>query len=327
MSFYKTEAIKEIFPRESIKISNINTPKSNLNSSTNYNSEYKFDKLEQLIDLEKKIHLKNENTLCLSEAKDKFIELDSIFFEKYKEYLITVYKHFSNIFYDSNFSIFMNYNGYLKFMKEIGLVFLNTDKTNKTSNFISTTGKGKESGNYLNDKLKSNLFSLNTLNLLFSKFSNETLTPEKRDSNLNINVFKKNIGRSQSGLAKESNKKLNFKSFIKILLCISNKIFNNKFNTVIIESQKDFNLDKLLCSDSKHMQQYLEMFVCNYIKPCYNDIKTFIEKESYDLMLLENILNDTNIDLFFSKIKPSLYRIFLIYTDGRETIYLDEFSK
>ena len=212
MSFYKTEAIKEIFPKESIKFSNINTPKSSLNSSTNYNSEYKFDKLEKLIDLEKKINLKNENDLCLSETNDKFIELDSIFFEKYKEYLITVYKHFSNIFYDSNFSIFMNYNGYLKFMKDIGLVFLNTDKTNcKSSNFRTAIGKGKESGNYLNDKLKSNLFSLNILNLLFSKFSNETLTPEKRDANLNINVFKKNIGRSQSGLVKESNKKLNFK--------------------------------------------------------------------------------------------------------------------
>jgi hypothetical protein len=318
MSFYKTEAIKDIFPKENFRLFERPTPKQS------YHSE-KLEQLEKLIDFEPNLNsLRNaENKVLPMQSKENIIELETLFFERHREYLITIYKHFSDIFYDNNFSIFMNYNGFLKFMKDINLVYFNAEKICRPSSI--SMRRTKEGGNYLNDKLKSNLFSLNTLNLIFSKFSNETQAPVKRDANLNINIFKK----TSTGVyaSKESNKKINFKSFIKILLLISNKLFNPIYKPIQIDLQKDFNLDKLLLADSKQMMHYLELLVDNYLKPCYNNIKTFIEKESYDLMLLETILNDQNVDIFFTKMKPSLRKIFFIYTDSREEIYLDEFSR
>jgi hypothetical protein len=160
---------------------------------------------------------------------------------------------------------------------------------------------------------------MNTLNLLFSKYTNESSAV---NSKLHVN-------KNKSTSKDFPGKKINFSSFIKILLCIANKLFNSKFNTVCIEAQRDFNLDKLIqsYSDSKQMQEYLDMFICNYIKPCYNEIRTFLERESYDLMLLDKILHDGNVDSFFAKMRPVLYKIFLLYTDGKDYIDLEEFFK
>jgi hypothetical protein len=208
----------------------------------------------------------------------------------------------------------MNYNGFVKFMNDIGLLYLEKSKNITGATKILNSAKNKTT---LNEKLKSNLFSMNTLNLLFSKYTNES-------SAVN-NKLIKNITSSKDF----PGKKINFSSFIKILLCIANKLFNGKFNTVSIEAQRDFNLDKLIqsYSDSKQMQEYLDMFICNYIKPCYNEIRTFLERESYDLFLLDKILHDSNVDTFFAKMRPVLYRIFLLYTDGKDKIDLEGFFK
>jgi hypothetical protein len=172
----------------------------------------------------------------------------------------------------------------------------------------------------LTDKIKNNLFSFNTINLLFSKFSSETYMPVQK-TDLYLFTYK------SSQKIKESNKKINFNCFLKILICISNKLFNPKYNSANFESLKDCNLDILLNGDSKTLQQYFELFIGNYIRPCYNEIKPFIEKESYDLLLLDKVLKDNYINEFFQNINLVLYKMFKVYTEQKDKMCLNEFYK
>jgi len=325
-SFYQTSAIKEIFPDY-------------------YNHEKKCvirnDKEKSFVSDSKSICVTHNEKLLASESKsisythnhiheikypikneiERNIELNSIFFEKYKDILISVYKNFSDLYSDDNYSIFMNSNGFMKFIKSCGL--LNSENGTKEKkkiqefrpfSFLKEThiiSKSKSSTHIKTfDKEINNQLTFNTLNLLFSKFSSETFTIKPQS----------NISHHQ----KESNKKINFNSFLKILLCLSNKIFNDKFKT---EPLKKWNSDILLSTDSKDLQNYFGIFIENYVRPCFNDIKPFLEREVYNLSLLDKIFKDSNINDFCIKINPCMNKIFLLYSDGKSNLHLAEFLK
>ena len=123
---------------------------------------------------------------------------------RYYDTLINIYKFYSELFYETIFSVYMTQNGFSKFIRDIGLCNLNSNNNNIFSNDNLTE-------KYLNEKLKANLLSFPTINFIFSKFS--------------------------SSKNKNSNKRINFENFVNIILCLSNKIYNPLFNSIHYENK------------------------------------------------------------------------------------------
>ena len=133
---------------------------------------------------------------------------------------------------------------------------------------------------------------------------------------------------------------------MKLLICISNKIFNPEFsnksnniekasyldshfppNTFKKEKEEFINIEKLLETEMAHMQNYLEKFILNYLSPIYCEIQNFFEKESLDIIVFERINEDAYAQNFLFKIKPIFQGIYKFYIDGNELMYFEEFYK
>ena len=243
--------------------------------------------------------------------------VDGKFFEKYRHILISIFKYYSNLFSDSSYSVFLNLNGFTRLLKDCGLLCIEDLEREESLNYnfpFNVCIKNKitrnnsvstSTRNEFKEKIRSSLFSFNTVNLIFSKFSSEI----------------------HNSKGKNANKKLNFLSFIKLLMGLSNKLFNPSFNQINIDQMKDFNIDLLLNTEMTKLQKYFENFILNYLQSVYAEIKSFIEKELDGIQLLEKVLSDERVDLFFLKLRPSLEKIFKHFSDGRERISFEEFSK
>jgi hypothetical protein len=222
-------------------------------------------------------------------------------------------------------------------------------KNNNNNNNID------DNNNILLDKIKEKTLSFDFVNLLFSKFSSEIIIKKENDNYKKCKIHGvKNVKDPNI----QSNKRINFKSFVKLLICISNKIFNKEFSSTIssagkknfgeIFNNEDNNIDnnsnsnsfkdknnniniveisKLLSVDIQEMQSYLENFILNYLNSLYFDAKNFFENEANDLEIFEKIANNENIEDFVFKIKPVFLQIFKFYTDGNECMYFEEFNR
>ena len=175
----------------------------------------------------------------------------------------------------------------------------NMDSIDKKNTF------GKKN-NSLNKGLQ--LISYNELNLLFSKFSceieNNDEHPYKNKINYlfykkNLSSIKTNTSQHFEKLKANTNKRINFQEFLKILICLSNKLFNpsNKqlFNsTNSLNFSQTFKLNSLLEIDSMLLHDYLEKFIIQYIFPIYNNIKFNIENQEEEIKMLKKSYIDTN---------------------------------
>ncbi len=97
-------------------------------------------------------------------------------FSRYKDIILTVYKHFSEITQsERNISVLMNLNGFLKFLQAVKIV----EHNNKAE---------RSEKSYHNNFVNS--LSYNVINLIFSRFSSCHLSGYNSDSE---NVTKNNI--------------------------------------------------------------------------------------------------------------------------------------
>lgn len=195
--------------------------------------------------------------------------------------------------------------------------------------------------NLLEEKFKETRLCFNFINLLFSKFSSEIIFRKENDG------FKKCKIQPVKAIKDtniQSNKRINFKAFLKLLICISNKIFNPEFaimsnnkesnidshiftNISKKQSEEFINIEKLLDTKMADMQNYFENFILNYLSPIYCEIQNFFEKEALDIMIFERINEDSNAENFLFRIKPVFQGIYKFYTDGNEFMYFENFYK
>ncbi len=187
---------------------------------------------------------------------------------------------------------------------------------------------------------------------MFSKFSSEIIIRREND---NYKKCKIQPVKSIKDTNIQSNKRINFKAFIKLLICISNKIFNPEFsnksninnfnknekdaaayldsnysaanNSIKRQKEEFINIEKLLETEMEVMQHYLENFILNYLSPIYLQIQNFFEKEALDIMIFEKINEDVNAENFLFKIKPVFQGIFKFYTDKNEFMCFEEFYR
>ena len=208
---------------------------------------------------------------------------------------------------------------------------------------MNTQKFSQNQNNIFEEKLKEKTLCFNFINLLFSKFSSEIIFRKENDKYKKCKIQPVKIVKDTNI---QSNRRINFKAFIKLLICISNKIFNPEFSKDTIASERavyidshfsskeskkhkeEFtNIEKLIATDMNEMQNYLENFILNYLSPIYCEIQNFFEKESLDIMIFEKITEVSNTENFLFKIKAILYGIFKFYTDGNERMYFEEFTR
>jgi hypothetical protein len=280
----------------------------------------------------------NENIMNNIINNDNFddFDLDKKFINRYKNILIQVFKYYANMSDSSNF-IFLNFNIFIKLMKDMGLLE-NVDSTNPSKSVIinnmeSLDKKSVSMGRNLSLTINKNLsltsnknmsstfqksqscVSYNLLNLLFSKFSCEVEDPKEdmKSNNINYISYKrknsiirlKNI-RQYEKIKSNSNKKINFCEFLKIIICIA--IYNsNPMNRTLRDSQSSFNISKtfhfnsLLDVDSRQLHYILEKFIIHYYVPIYNDIKNHVDIREDEVSILRGCYYDqNNVNIFNS---------------------------
>lgn len=234
------------------------------------------------------------------------LDLDRRFLGKYKKILIQVYKYYTNLADGSNY-IMLNFTAFLRLMKEMGIVEKLDDSETLNFNINDTLDKKnttiKKSNSSSNFK-SSTLISYNELNLLFSKFSSENEEFKNGNKNkINYQYYKKNLSslkfkndRHFEKLKANTNKKINFLEFIKIIICIANKILNPslKKSSSFIKISQTFNLNSLLDIDTKQMHSYLDRFMIQYYLPVYNEIKNQIETKEDEIKILKKTFQDQN---------------------------------
>ena len=217
-------------------------------------------------------------------------EMGPCIVRRYYDTLINIYKFYSELFYETIFSIYMTQNGFSKFIRDIGLCNLNSNNNNNLFSNDNLTEK------YLNEKLKANLLSFPTINFIFSKFS--------------------------SSKNKNSNKRINFENFVNIILCLSNKIYNPLFNSIHYEN-KSFPIENLI--NNEFPIKYAYGFIENYIVPLYNDLCSFIEENSFKLENLMFLFETEPLKNVVDKIFPVLKKILKFYCDNRDFIEYKEY--
>ena len=232
----------------------------------------------------------NDNEkLCTIETMYPFI------LSKYYFVLINIYKFYSELYFETNFSIYMTQNGFIKFLRDIGLVDISSTSSN--SNKKSTV-----TDLYVYNKMKANLLSFANINVFFSKYS--SIKPNERNSS--------------------SNKKINFESFLKIILCLSNKLYNPQYNSISYDN-KSFSIDYL--TQDEFPIKYAFCFIENYISPLYTDLKNFIEEESFSYENLTVLFSSSPLNKFVRDIVPCLINILKVYTDGKNMITYNQYFK
>lgn len=202
------------------------------------------------------------------------------------------------------------------------------------------------SPNFFEEKIKEKTLCFNFINLLFSKFSSEIIVRRQNDKYKKCKIQPIKTLKDPNI---QSNKRINFKAFIKLLICISNKIFNPEFNKPNINTKylekflnvensniakdikrekEDFiDIEKLLEIGMGQMQNYLENFILTYLTPVYSEIQDFFEKESLDILVFEKINKDSNAENFLLKTQHIFLGIFKFYSAGDDILYFEDFAR
>ena len=276
--------------QNNLRTSNNNLSKMNIEKyNTNPNKKF-FDDSNQSLQLKTLPHEGQIRVLKVKEMAPEIVR-------KYYDTLISIYKFYSELFYETIFSIYMTQNGFIKFIRDMGLVSNNysqieNSKVNETNNNLTEM--------YLNNKLKANLLTFSTINFYFSKFSTN----------------------SKGIIQKNNNKRIDFENFVYIILCLANKIYNPQFNSISYEN-KSFPIEILTMSEFPI--KYANAFIDNYVIPLYTDIKTFVEEESFTFENL-NLLFDS-MKNYINKIISLLIRILKVYSDGKDYIDYNQYFK
>ena len=312
--FYKSELLKKIMPNDISQIENENDDNiNNINLNKNFDNNNNENEINNEINDEQNIHnnLKSFNNISninnsnekidlksqIQDLENKILKMKDMapeILRLYYNILTSIYKFYSELFYETIFSIYMTQNGFSKFINDIGLISSNYNQIENSKVSESNDNLTKM---YLNNNLKENLLSFSTINFYFSKFSTN----------------------SKGIIQKNNNKRIDFENFINLILCLTNKIYNPQFNSISFEN-KYFTIENLI--NTEFPIKYSIDFINNFILPLYNDIRSFIEEENFSLenlnLLFESIQNDIN------KIVNILIRILKIYSDEKN--YIDYFQ-
>jgi hypothetical protein len=232
----------------------------------------------------------NENQEYLS-----YSELTPKILNKYKKQLISIYKYYSELFLETNFSVYMTQNGFINLIKDLNLLFKNED-------IPKSYKKMQAHQKFLLEKKFINLLSFTAINIIFSKFSS-------------IQIKEKN---------KSVNKKINFIGFVNIILILSNKIFNPKFNNISFDD-KQFSYDEIINSQLK--MKYANNFIITYLNPLYLNILPKIEEDNFTIDNLMIILKNEKLKYIVNKVFPLFIRILKFYNDNKEFIEYSQYFK
>ena len=276
--------------QNNLRTSNNNLSKMNIERyNTNPNKKF-FDDSNQSLQLKTLPHEGQIRVLKVKEMAPEIVR-------KYYDTLISIYKFYSELFYETIFSIYMTQNGFIKFIRDMGLVSSNysqieNSKVNETNTNLTEM--------YLNNKLKANLLTFSTINFYFSKFSTN----------------------SKGIIQKNNNKRIDFENFVYIILCLANKIYNPQFNSISYEN-KSFPIEILIMSEFPI--KYANAFIENYVIPLYTDIRTLVEEESFTLKNLNFLLE--SMKTYTNKIISLLIRIIKVYSDGKDYVDYNQYFK
>ena len=218
--------------------------------------------------------------------------------KKYKKQLISVYKYYSELYYETIFSIYMTQNGFINLIKDLNLL-------SKKINQIDLK-KLPAHQKFILQKKRANLLNFSSINLIFSKFSS-----------ISSGLFSKEKG-------KTGNKRINFLSFVYIILILSNKIFNPKFNNISFDD-KLFSYDNL--TNTKFPIKYGYNFIAIYFNPIYENILPIIEEGNFNLKNLKILLENERLNLISYKIIPLFVSILKCYNDNNNYIEYSQYFK
>jgi len=186
------------------------------------------------------------------------------------------------------------------------------------------------------------------INALFSKFSSEydTKLDESVTKNLNnklnyvyyttsFNKFK--IKEADQDKTKVfSNKKINFNEFMKILICISHKIYGKSATTPLLnynsQSQspgkfKPKPTEDFTFVDPKKVTLYLEKFINDYLLEIYSQIEFIFESEEQDFVLLQELYTNEHIQYMVNRFRHVFEKIYEMYTTSKGYMFFQEFYK
>ena len=269
---------KEQFMTEEEKKTNISFNK-NMNNNGKDISSFKSLPKKDIKDINKEL---------------AYLEMSSIIINKHKNLLISIYKYYSELYLETNFSIYMTQNGLINLIKDLNLLMKNEDIPKNIQAMLSHQ-------KFLVQKRFANLLSFTSINILFSKFSQ----------------FKIRNGKS-------GNKKINFFGFINIILIIANKIYNPKFNNILYDDIL-FSYDQLI--NAKIKIKYAFNFISSYLNQLYINIFPFIEDDNFSLNNLMVVLKNGKLNYIVNKMIPLFISILKCYNDNKDLIGYAQYFK
>ena len=291
--FYNSSNIKTIMNEDLSKMQldilndSMIKEKNKISSSLNNNESEK--------NLLTPINSKNETSDEKIEENLTYSKITPIILNKYKNQLISIYKYYSELFLETNFSVYMTQNGFINLIKDLNLLFTN-EEIPKNYKKIPAHEKFLFQNKFINS------LSFTSINIIFSKFSC-----------IQINQNNKSI-----------NKKIDFMGFLNIILILSNKIFNPKFNNISFDD-KLFSFDGLI--NSSILIKYATNFIMTYLNPLYLNILPKLEEDNFTIDNLMSILKIEKIKYIVNKLIPLLMRILKIYNDNKEFIEYSQYFK
>ena len=284
--FYKSTNIKTVMDEEIKKIQFEILNKEIDNEDDKIDISFNND----ISPILKKSHKSEFN----SKESLNYSEMIPIILNKYKKQLISIYRYYSELFFETNFSVYMTQNGFISLIKDMNLLL---NKEDIPKNYKNMPPHQK----FLLESKYINFISFTAINIIFSKFSS-----------------------IQSQKNKSSNQKINFIGFINSILIFANKIYNPKFNKISFDD-KLFSYDELI--NSKCQIKYGFNFINTYLNPLYSNISLNLEEDNFTMDNLMIILKNEKLKYIANKIIPIFIRILKFYNDNKEYIEYFQYYK
>ena len=284
--FYKSTNIKTVMDEEIKKIQFEILNKEIDNEDDKIDISFNND----ISPILKKSHKSEFN----SKESLNYSEMIPIILNKYKKQLISIYRYYSELFFETNFSVYMTQNGFISLIKDMNLLL---NKEDIPKNYKNMPPHQK----FLLESKYINFISFTAINIIFSKFSS-----------------------IQSQKNKSSNQKINFIGFINSILIFANKIYNPKFNKISFDD-KLFSYDELI--NSKCQIKYGFNFINTYLNPLYSNISLNLEEDNFTMDNLMIILKNEKLKYIANKIIPLFIRILKFYNDNKEYIEYFQYYK
>ena len=211
--FYRSPNIKTVMDEEIKKIQFEILNKENENEDDKINISFNNDITNN--DLSPILKKSNKSEFNIKDSLN-YSEMTPIILNKYKKQLISIYRCYSELFFETNFSVYMTQNGFISLIKDMNLLL---KKEDIPKNYKSMPPHQK----FLLESKYINFISFTSINIIFSKFSS-------------TQILQKN---------KSANQKINFIGFVNSILIFANKIYNPKFNKISFDD-KSFSYDELI---------------------------------------------------------------------------------